>query len=279
MTLKAIMNRVILSCLAAALLAGCGSSKKAAISQNENVPAGAPVSSHFDYIVTHYPDWKDVSANITVAVTSPSQLKVSGKASMVRDESIDISLRVLGMEMGRLLITRDSVYAMVKPSKIYLQESLREFMSSYGFSVANIQQLLIGEMFLAGDTDISPKDASSFKLEAFSDGWTAVPRRQPKGVEYGFMVNLADNLQRVAGGNDRGQFSVDYDTYTGDNLAKGLAEITALSVTLPKNSIAGELRWRWDSARWNQGITSSWSVPKGFKRVRSSELMKLALNQ
>lgn len=280
MTLRKVMNRVIISCLAAALLVGCGSSKKASIiSKNENLPAGASLSDHFDYITTNYPDWDDVSANITVAVTSPSQVKVSGKATMVRDKSIDLSLRVFGMEMGRVLITPDSVYAMVKPSKIYLQESLKEFMSSYNFSVANIQQLLIGEMFLAGAPDITPADVSQFKMEAFSEGWTAVPRRQLKGVEYGFMINLTDNLQRVAGGNDRGQFSVDYETYTGQNTAKGLAETTTFSVVLPKKEIAGEIYWKWDSARWNQGVATTWTTPRGYKRIRPSELMKAALNQ
>lgn len=280
MRLYTVINRVTLSCLIALLLAGCGASKKTSIiSKNENVPADAPLSSHFDYIVTHYPDWKDVSVNISVSVSAPSQLKVSGKATLVKNQSIDLSLRVFGMEMGRMLVTQDSIYAMVKPNKIYLQESLKDFLSSYTFNVANLQQLLLGEIFLAGATQVTPTDASQFRMEGFSDGWTAVPKKQPKGVEYGFMIDIADNLRRLAGGNDRGQFAVDYTPYTSDNTAGGLAESTAISVTWGKNNIAGELRWRWDSARWNQGISSTWTTPKGFKRVRASELMKSALNQ
>lgn len=280
MRLYTSINRITLSCLIALLLVGCGATKKTSIiSQNENVPANAPLSSHFDYIVTHYPDWEDVSVNVNLSVSAPSQLKVSGKATMVKDKSIDISVRVFGMEMGRLLVTQDSVYAMVKPSKIYLQESLKDFLSSYTFNVANLQQLLIGEIFLAGVPETTPADASQFKMEGFSDGWTAVPKKQPKEVEYGFMIDIADNLRRLAGGNDHGQFAVDYTTYTSDNTAKGLAESTALSVIWGKNNIAGDLRWRWDSARWNQGISPTWTTPKGFKRVRASELMKSALNQ
>lgn len=280
MRLYTSINRITLSCLIALLLVGCGATKKTSIiSQNENVPANAPLSSHFDYIVTHYPAWEDVSVNVNFSVSAPSQLKVSGKATMVKDKSIDISVRVFGMEMGRLLVTQDSVYAMVKPSKIYLQESLKDFLSSYTFNVANLQQLLIGEIFLAGVPETTPADASQFKMEGFSDGWTAVPKKQPKEVEYGFMIDIADNLRRLAGGNDHGQFAVDYTTYTSDNTAKGLAESTALSVIWGKNNIAGDLRWRWDSARWNQGISPTWTTPKGFKRVRASELMKSALNQ
>ena len=73
-------------------------------------------------------------------------------------KSIDLSLRVLGFEMGRALITSDSVFVVIKPQRTYIAESLNEVTKYVSFTTGNIQDLLMGRPFLLSKSTITAND-------------------------------------------------------------------------------------------------------------------------
>lgn len=263
---------VVLFCVA--LLAGCHSSRKSVpVSGQESVTT---LKERFDVTVGAYRDWQDVTVPVNVDIVSPKGFSISGRVKMVRGKSVDISLRMLGFEVGRVYATTDSVFGMIKPGKAYMAESLAELLPDMPFTLGNLQDMLTGRMFIMGSGGLTAGSFRQFDTELTSFSWIAVPKKHPAGMEYGFTVSL-DNLLRslVLGVEKSGVVAqCDYGTAYSDDKAGMLMSEFTLKATAPRQKINATLSWRWDKARWNEGASSSWSIPKGYRRVKAADLIK-----
>lgn len=121
------MNKT-LTYLATIILAvtftACHSSKRAADSQAEN--------------------WHTISVPVKIAATSPVKASLSGKAFFVNDSLINISLRMIGMEIGVLNITRDTITCLDRFHDYIIEESMANIHKTTGLTFHDIQQIALG---------------------------------------------------------------------------------------------------------------------------------------
>lgn len=111
-------------------LAGCRSHKRqaeaAAIAQEEAA-------------------WSNVQLPVTVAVTKPADISLSGTATMVRGEYIYLSLRFWGFEVGQVNITPEEADVVLKqPQKLWMHTPVAERIARYGVSFASLQEAVLG---------------------------------------------------------------------------------------------------------------------------------------
>lgn len=126
-------NRISLSIVIVVitlLMTGCRSGKEAARTE----PAAT---------------WSTFSAPVKLQLESPKRFSLSGRATLVRDKSIYISLRMLGMEVGTVYVTPDSVFATEKLHRYIVRESLSKALEGHDIPFAELQDLLIGEQSAA----------------------------------------------------------------------------------------------------------------------------------
>ena len=66
----------------------------------------------------------------------------------------------------------------------------------------------------------------------------------------------------------------DYGMVYVDNKMGSLMSDFTVKADTRRSKIDASLSWRWNDARWNEGVSSIWSTPKGYKRVKASDLVK-----
>jgi hypothetical protein len=88
--------------------------------------------------------WHDVYMPVKVKLNSPSSMSLSGRATIVRDSLVNLSMRMLGIEVAVVNITPDSLMLVDKYHKYLFSESLQSVMGSHKISLGEIQDIMLG---------------------------------------------------------------------------------------------------------------------------------------
>ncbi|MCM1333133.1 MAG: DUF4292 domain-containing protein [Bacteroides sp.] len=249
-----------------AVMGGCGSSKKVT---GPDIDTGDSQASYSE-VVKQYPAWTDVEVPLNIDISSPVNFSISGRAKMVRGNVVDISLRMLGFEVGRLYLNSDSVFGYVKMSKTCIAESLGDLTAQIPMNISNVQDLLTGGVFLLGNAVLAESNKADFMIEKDNGGIMLIPRKQPDKFQYGFFVNDNNRVARFVGGDNDRNIQCDYSGYSANK--KNLPADVDVTVSI-KRPVVASINWRWESAKWDTGLSPRFSMPRGYKRVRSQELL------
>lgn len=119
---------VFFAVLGMLLLSSCGSSRK-------SVSTGAAGNG-----------WTCVYMPVNLDLEKPLSLSASGRATMVRDSLIHISVRFIGMEVAVIHANTDSVYIVDKYHKKYMAEPLSALLGKYSkkLTLGDLQDMMLG---------------------------------------------------------------------------------------------------------------------------------------
>lgn len=266
---------ITLSIISLLVFSGCHSSKRS-LRSGEPLPENATLTQRYDALVDGYGNWSDVTVPVSFVLSSPQRFSISGRAKMIHDESIDISLRMLGFEVGRIYLTVDSVHVMVKPKKVYMSESLAEVSRVFKFSVGNVQDLIMGRPFVLGGSTLSP-DTRNLALRFIEgDAWSIMLAPSISSASYGYRVCADNFLEYLVAGYNNGYLTASCG-YSAPVNVDGVGVVSPdvdINVVNPKQKIEASITWKWDNARWNEGIESEWTVPRGYKRIKAADVIK-----
>lgn len=252
---------------------------------NVNEPAEVvTVSSNLDEafrsMTAEYGKWERVRIPVSVKLTSPKNFSLSGTATFVRGKSIQFSMRVLGMEVATLFVTPDSVIAIEKFHKYYVAESLRSFLDGFPVSIDNVSDLLTGRAFILGQNSLSASDVSKVKLSSdpARRGWTMTPPQVSSSGDYSFSFSPYNILQTLKIALDGSNATVDYAGV--ESTAYGpMAAGVILSAHSGRLAVEATIEWNLKRARWDGEVEERpVSIPRGYTRVKSSDLSKLIKN-
>lgn len=266
---------ITLSIISLLVFSGCHSSKRS-LRPGEPLPENATLTQRYDALVDGYGNWSDVTVPVSFVLSSPQRFSISGRAKMIHNESIDISLRMLGFEVGRIYLTVDSVHVMVKPKKVYMSESLEDVSRVLKFSVGNVQDLIMGRPFVLGGSTLSPDTRDVGLQFVDGDSWTITPALPSSPASYGYRVCASNFLEYLVAGYDNGYLTATCG-YSAPVDVDGVGAVSPdvdIKVVNPKQKIEASITWKWDNARWNEGIESEWTVPRGYKRIKAADVIK-----
>lgn len=290
---KAALTVITLTALMASV--SCHSARQASASSPDTVPpamrttavasraADSGLRASFAALASTYSTaWTDVKIPITLKLSSPANLKISGTLTMIRNRSIHISLRMLGFEAATLLIDGDSVFATYKLQKRYVAESIPELLKGFPMNVGNLQSLLIGQAFMPGNGIIEATDASRFSLMPagdadLPDAFLMTPvLGNAHGVEATFIVDggVIPNLLAISAGTQNANASC---IYSGSATTPAGAVTTGCEIfarSSAKQQIEASVDLNFDKARWDSGATVSRPNTRGYTRIPASSLLK-----
>ncbi|MCM1520428.1 MAG: DUF4292 domain-containing protein [Lachnoclostridium sp.] len=250
------------------LLGSCGSSRKAA--ESSEVTSG-----DISAIVATYTPWESLSVPVSLNLRQPVSLKVSATMTMRRDEYVHISARFLGMEVGALMITRDSVFAKEKLHKTYVAESLAALTGDNKITLDNVQQMIFGHLFVPGETGFPPRIADIYTMTDYKGFRTVTPRDISRYGNFTFTFDSSTDHLTMLSADIRNKYPVaaSYSDYV--NTAAGdVAGLITISASASKMKFDAGIDCNYGKAKWNSTGTKTWETPRGYSKITVDKLLK-----
>lgn len=263
----------------AGLISSCSSGRKATKSTNQTrvVVTDGEVSEPrkaFEAMVASYaPQWTKLKMPVTVNLSSPMQAGASGVLTMERGRSIQISMRVLGMEVASLFLTPDTVTVIDRWNKRYVREGLTRFLAGFPVDINNVQDLLTGRLFLAGHPELNTGLTDKFKFESDGQLWGCQPVEQAGSYSYLFMA-MATNLMRFEAEAGSGGATIEYADPQLTPYGPMAAGLTVSSMA-GKKKIEAQLSYKIAKASWDDNVTiADFTPPRGYRRIDAAGVLK-----
>ncbi len=266
-------------------LTGCSTHKKSTTTE-PSTPAGTVIQtpqvntvadSYIYGLASTYGTWEYLSLPVDVELAAPQHFKLSGRLHMERGKSIYVSMRFLGMEVATLYITDEMVYATEKLHKYYIAESVPDLLAGINFSVENLQDLLLGRAFVAGQGVLNQSMTPELKITAADNGtdWSLTPA-PIRGCTYRF--NIQPNPQHVRS-IDFMQGDVHRATcyYSEPTRTKGgtMSNVLTVKAQASGKQLQVNLVLNLRDARWGSGNMRQWSMPKGYTQLSRKDLLNM----
>lgn len=270
------LNILIFSVITIAIamwLTGCHSARQSAVATgNDSIKLS--LDSRFDLLAGSYADWTDVNAPIKLRLQQPKEMSISGRLYMTRGQNVMLSLRFLGMEVMNLYVNSDSIYATDKIHKYYLAEDLKSLVAGFPMTINDVQDLLLGRVFLLQHGTLSPKMKRHVELSEINSYMAISPKKSFNGIEYAFGADADNRLKALtATRNGSDVLQCVYDKWVDSNAGK-VACSNQVSLTLGETFLQATLESDYDAAKWDTPNTRSWKMPKGYKRVYGKALIE-----
>ncbi len=219
-------------------------------------------------------DWTDFSASGNISISTSSSLSSAMQLKMVRGKSISISIRpILGIEMGKLFIDKDSVTLVDKYHSIYMRESVSQFLGD-GIGLNALQDLLLSRPFDLSEGSLTTSNAYHFTATApdEDDMWEMRPVTTTPLFSYFFNM-FENNISKFnVTLNDGQSYALNFDNYkqVGDGTVA-----SSINARVAVGGMAVQLDIRYTkSLRWNNGISDSISIPVGAQRYSFAQVIK-----
>ncbi len=273
-------RHILLILVSLLALTGCHTQKSTdrPISEIPELPASkANTAELFEQMTATYGEWTDLYAPVTLSLVAPKSFSVSGRATMVRDKEIYISLRMLGMELGVIYINETKVYAVDKIHKQYIEEDLSRLLAGVDITISDVQNILLGRITNFGKGTITAEDADDFTFLSADDKWILTPVNQIKGAELNYIASkteppvLMDISVRIPG---KGVLDCGYTDFT-DTPAGATAAMLTMLAPMDKTEASASIEWNLKDAKWNEGRKANFKTPSSsYKRIDAQALIK-----
>lgn len=262
-------------------LSGCGTKKQTGTTgQYQQTPeTGFPTSETYcKNVLGAYNEWTRVKLPVTVNLRQPKSISFSATATMESGKSITISLRFLGMEVGVLYLTSDSLLAIDKFNKVYVNEPLKPLLGGFPANISNVQDLLLGRPFLLGNENTLSSVMNKFECNANadSDSWILRPKSFPSGMEYEFAFHPISTLSSLTVKAGKHDPVTVYFTQAVSTPSGPMAPSVNIKTQIGKTAIDASIKWNFQKARWGSDIdVKKPTIPRNAERIPASKLLKM----
>ncbi len=264
--------------VAALCTTGCRSSRSSAGSKMS--ASGSP-RERMEALAASYASTPlgSVSVPVTVEITSAARAKISGNLYIASSQYIYFSARFLGIEVGTVMITPDSIYGKIKPGKMYLAEPVSALTSVLPVTLDQIQGLIMGRIAIPGYAQIDKEAIKNCRFNQATEEWSVTPTRLPSSFDMTYVMSSSDNtisqlIARVKGRADVTMDMSDYSVTAIGNVPKYLS----IDAMVGEKSLGVNLEYNLSRLRSDVAIDKSWSVPRGYTRVSASQVIKALSN-
>ena len=263
----------IVASLLLIISAGCSSSRKSTTQQ----PRPTALEARYAALDSATHSWTDLNVPFTFSLNKPTDFTITGRMRMIRGRGVDLSLRLLGIEMARIMVTTDSVFASYRLKKQYVAQPLDGVGGNVSGLLANLQDIFMGRVFLVGHTAGNAKGSlppfSTFEAEETSGLMALSSTVKGTGIRYAFFIDTDNRLTSTEVlYTPAQQATIRYSNFH-DTQAGMMPRHENIAVTAGNIIVDADIDWRWSSAKWDTGITLEWVNPRGYRQVTIDQLL------
>lgn len=192
--IKYLISIILLSVVSNPVTAMRDNPEFAVTVQSDSIVADTIVaeSDSLDLYLPILEDWDVVTLNGKLKMRG-LPLSPSLKIFMEKDSLVEISIKapIMG-EVGRIVLTPDSVTGINKLNKTYTKESVGEFLKYYPGDISDFQNLLLGRVVFPGIGELREEIIESLIIEPTDEGLSLVPEEEFRidGFDYGYITDI-----------------------------------------------------------------------------------------
>ena len=263
----------------AAMMSACGTFKKAAnLPDTTSTTTTTPqtITDPMDGVIATLGDWQTMQTGGNIKLSAGSSFSSAIQVRMVRDQAIYISLRpMLGIEVGRLLITADSLYAVDKVHKRYIAEKVSILTSGIPVTVSDVQDIFLGRPFILGKGTLNESNKAEMTVGNEKNTVILVPSEGYKGYNYAFTF---DNKSRITSlnitpqGSATAAYQVKYSEVKATS-AGNIAHAVNANATIENKKMALSLNYK--DIEWNNNVKIDKSIPSNYSRMSARDLFSM----
>lgn len=283
MIMRGFRNIMMMAFVALAMMfvvESCRSSKVAGPDMTipqPTVSSVAEMRSMLRSVLSGYGEWQRMRVPVTIEVSKPKSVSISGNLTMVRDRELLIQLRYFGFEVGSLYATSDSIIVVDKVNKNYVAEAISGFLGGTDVNIGNIQDLLLGRIFSLGSNSSASDIEKDMGFEAQSPtAWMALPKAKSPTVDYGFLFSPVDVLHALVMQSGVHQ-PVECVYASPEATVYGpMSPSVSISYATVRTAIDARIKLNLDKCRWNDDVELRRpAITSKYKRIGSSQIENL----
>lgn len=281
--ITSIIFRGLLMAVVCLTIASCSSQRKAASA--DSVPGSAPVTKHeapqVSQLAGAYNEWTSFYAPFSIRISRPVSFNFSGRATMTYGKAVNLSLRMLGMEVGLVYLDSDSAIVVDKFHKYYVAVPISSVTARTSITLTDIQSIMLGQAIYPGKGPLSRVKNVDELFSSVREGENLVltPRRSPKGATWYLTLGPGPVMRRLTVEPDGMQpFNATFSDIVS-SVAGSVASEIGFTGTVGKKELRAEIEWKMGSAEWNSGRTVSKPNVRGYKQLSVNDLIKAVSNK
>ena len=232
-----------------------------------------------DAVIATLGDWQTLQTGGNIKLSGSSSFSSSIQMRMVRDQAIFISLRpMLGIEVGKLLITGDSLYAVDKVHKRYIAEKVSLLTAGIPVTVSDVQDMFLGRPFLIGKGTLNEALKPQVTASSAGSGVTLTANEKYKGYSYAFTFDKSSrilSLDIVPKGSTKSAYQVKYGDVKATQ-AGNIAHSIDVTAATSKRQLSFSLTYK--NIDWNEDVKIDRNVPTNYSRMDATDLFSLFSN-
>jgi hypothetical protein len=273
-------NKLLIILATVWLMTSCSLLKKATPDNASTADqTESSTSDPMEAVITTLGEWQTLQTGGNISLKGSTNFSSSVQVRMVRDQAIFISLRpMLGIEVGKLLITADSIYAIDKLHKRYLAEKVSILTAGIPVTVSEVQDMFLGRPFIISKGTLSEDNKDEMTVTREGNKIVIAPKEQFKGYGYTFTFgksNHITSLDIVPAGSTTAAYQVKYSDVrntTAGNIAHGINAHASVN----KKSMDFSLTYK--DIDWNGKVKIDCNIPNGYSRMNAKDLFSIFSN-
>ncbi|MDE7426594.1 MAG: DUF4292 domain-containing protein [Muribaculaceae bacterium] len=275
-SLKNIITRLSHIAVFSLLIASvaCSSSRHAVSDTASDVPT--PESLTLSGIASSYRHWQDVSLPVKVSIRKPASVTLSGRLTMVRDRSIHLSFKMLGIEVASAYVDRDSVFIYERLHKYLLAEPMSRLSGKSNISLTDMQDLILARIFAPGTGTLNSNNTTAFSLTGSDSDITITPAHTPGyTLTYAMTAGVQPLIKQLtvnipSAGTSTVSYSDWAETPAGQN-----PQHLEVSGRLSGKPLVASVTLDLGEAKWDSSPKNKWSVPRKATRITMAALAEM----
>ncbi len=255
---------------------GCKSSKTATEGDSG---AGVETTKLLEEIAQSYKEWETFSTSGKITISGAMSFSTSMQLKMVHYKSISISIRpILGIEVAKLYIDKDSAVIVNKYHKVYTTIELENLTNVLPVNIGSIQDILLSRAFLLESGTLTPDNIKKFnvKTQSGKSDFILSPRKKNRQFSYEFEIDKEGKIEalNVYPAHSEKTYSAVYSDYDFTNEGKIAGNIALSTVIEDKNVVLG-IKMNPSKTKWDGKVEDGISIGKSYRKVTIGELMSL----
>lgn len=260
-------------------MTACGTMKKAASIPNtstDNNTTTVTTTDPVDAVIANLGNWNALQCGGNISIKASSNFSSAIQVRMLRDDAIYISLRpMLGIEVGKLVITGDSLIAVDKIHKRYVAEKVSLLTAGIPVTVSDVQDIFLGRPFIIGKGTLNEGLKTQVTSTPEGSGTLITPNEGYRGYNYSFKFDHKQrilSLDIVPQGSTTAAYQVNYSDVkatAAGNVAHGID----VNATIEKKKLNFSMSYK--NIDWNGNVKIERGIPNGYTRMKASDLFSI----